>query len=274
MNTKKNAKKKFYKNIICKAKEADPNGWYQLIKRISNYDQGKSEVLQIDEISHLSDQEQVEEIAKSFNRPSQTYKALEKSDIDFPPFSPDQVPRYTTLEIKGFINKIKTNKSTIPGDIPAKILKKFSDIFCIPLTDIINTSIKTGFWPSRYKQELITPVAKVTPTGKMDQLRPISNLPVCDKIFESVISELVVKDMKKSVDPKQFGNQKDMSIQHYLVQMMHRILSCVDSSSQGEATAVLCSLVDWKSAYSYQCTMRKRRPLFFNLNCLPRRAAK
>ena len=64
-------KKKFYKNIICKAKEADPNGWYRLIKRITNYDQGKSEVLQIDEISHLSDQEQVEEIAKSFNRPSQ-----------------------------------------------------------------------------------------------------------------------------------------------------------------------------------------------------------
>ena len=94
MSTKKCKfeKKKFYKNIICKAKQADPNGWYRLIKRITNYDQGKTEVLQIDEISHLSDQEQVEEIAKSFNGPSQTYKALEKSDIDFPPFSPDQVP--------------------------------------------------------------------------------------------------------------------------------------------------------------------------------------
>ena len=219
MSTKKCKleKKKFDKNIICKAKEADPNSWYRLIKRITNYDQVKTVVLQIDEISHLSDKEQVEEVAKSFNSPSQTYKALEKSDIDFPPFSLDHVPRYTTGEIKGFINK--TNKLTIPGDIPAKILKKFSDIFCISLTDIINTSIKT-VWPSRYKQELITPVAKVTPTEKIDQVYPISNLPVCDKHFESVISELVVKDMKKSLYSKQFGNQRNLSIQHFFVQMI------------------------------------------------------
>ena len=34
---------------------------------------------------------------------------------------------------------------------------------------------------------------------------------------------------------------------------MPRLLSCVDSSSKGEATAVLCSFIDWKSAYSFQC---------------------
>ena len=59
--------------------------------------------------------------------------------------------------------------------------------------------------------------------------------------------------MKQSIDPKQFGNQKNMSIQHYLVQMMHRILSSVDSSTRGEAMAFLCSFIDWKSAYSFQC---------------------
>ena len=59
--------------------------------------------------------------------------------------------------------------------------------------------------------------------------------------------------MKQSIDPKQFGNQKNLSIQHYLVQMMHRILSSVDSSTKGEAMANLCSLIDWKSAYSFQC---------------------
>ena len=51
------------------------------------------EVLQNDDISHLSDKEQVEEIAKSFISPSQTYKELEKSGIDFAPFSPDHIPR-------------------------------------------------------------------------------------------------------------------------------------------------------------------------------------
>ena len=59
--------------------------------------------------------------------------------------------------------------------------------------------------------------------------------------------------MKQNIDSKQFGNQRNLSIQHYLVQMMPRLLSCVDSSSKGEATAVLCSFIDWKSAYSFQC---------------------
>ena len=59
--------------------------------------------------------------------------------------------------------------------------------------------------------------------------------------------------MKQHIDPKQFGNQRNLSIQHYLVQMMHRILSSVDGSSKGEATAVLCSFIDWKTAYSYHC---------------------
>ena len=64
-------KQKFYKNIICKAKEADPNSWYRLL----------NEDLQIEEIFHLSDKEQVEKIAQAFNAQSQTYKPLDKSDI-------------------------------------------------------------------------------------------------------------------------------------------------------------------------------------------------
>ena len=82
-------KQKFYKNIICKAKEADPNSWYRLL----------NEDLQIEEISHLSDKEQVETIAQAFNTPSQTYKPLEKSDINLPNFLPDEVPNYSSWEI-------------------------------------------------------------------------------------------------------------------------------------------------------------------------------
>ena len=141
-------KQKFYKNIICKAKEADPNSWYRLL----------NEDLQIEEIFHLSDKEQVEKIAQAFNAQSQTYKPLDKSDINLPNFLPDEVPNYSLWEIKYFITRIKTNKSTIHGDSPAKILKRFADIFCIPLSDIINTSILTCSWPIRYQKELLTPV--------------------------------------------------------------------------------------------------------------------
>jgi hypothetical protein len=62
-----------------------------------------------------------------------------------------------------------------------------------------------------------------------------------------------VEDMKLKMDSKQYGNQKGLGIQYYLVEMLHRILSSVDNNNKGEITAVLCLFVDWKSVYSNQC---------------------
>ena len=56
-----------------------------------------------------------------------------------------------------------------------------------------------------------------------------------------------------NLDPSQYGNQKNISIQHYLVRLLNRIVSNVDKNSKGEVNAVLCMFVDWKQAYSRQC---------------------
>ena len=59
--------------------------------------------------------------------------------------------------------------------------------------------------------------------------------------------------MKEKLDPTQYGNQKNKSIQHYLVHMMHRIVTSLDRNTKGEVNAVLATFIDWKSAYSRQC---------------------
>ena len=64
---------------------------------------------------------------------------------------------------------------------------------------------------------------------------------------------MVIDDMKAKLDPSQYGNQKHTSIQHYLVRLLHRVLTNVDRNSKGEINAVLCMFVDWKQAYSRQC---------------------
>ena len=71
--------------------------------------------------------------------------------------------------------------------------------------------------------------------------------------MEKIISEMVITDMQDNLDPSQFGNQKDLSIQHYLVRLLHRIISQVDRNSRGEVNAVICMFIDWKQAYSRQC---------------------
>ena len=86
----------------------------------------------------------------------------------------------------------------------------------------------------------------------MGMLRPISILFLFDKIMQIIISELIVDDMKSNLDPKQFGNRKHLSIQHYLIRMLHRVTTSLDNNSRGEVNAVLCMTVDLKQAYSRQ----------------------
>ena len=64
---------------------------------------------------------------------------------------------------------------------------------------------------------------------------------------------MVIHDIKNNLDPTQYGNQRKTSIQHYLVRMMHRIVTNLDRNTKGDVNAVLATFVDRKSAYSRQC---------------------
>ena len=58
--------------------------------------------------------------------------------------------------------------------------------------------------------------------------------------------------MAPSIDKSQYGNQKGLSIQHYLVNMVHRILKLLDTNNDSEKYAVIAKLVDWSKAFDRQ----------------------
>ena len=60
------------------------------------------------------------------------------------------------------------------------------------------------------------------------------------------------KYMNPKIDPSQFGNEKGLSIQHYLVKMVNRILTILDSNNEQEKYAVITMLVDWSKAFDRQ----------------------
>ena len=64
---------------------------------------------------------------------------------------------------------------------------------------------------------------------------------------------MMIKDMKKQIDPSQYANQEGLSINHYLVKVLDKVLKTVDSNSKKECVAVLATLVDWKQAFPRQC---------------------
>ena len=73
------------------------------------------------------------------------------------------------------------------------------------------------------------------------------------KITEKLISEFLVADMRAKWDKTQYGNEKKTGVQHYLLKLIHKILTVLDNNSKGEVLAVIASLYDWRQAFDLQC---------------------
>ena len=69
---------------------------------------------------------------------------------------------------------------------------------------------------------------------------------------DKIIGEFLIQDMAATRDKAQYGNEKNMSINHYLLKMLHRILTAVDRNSKTEAFAAIVNLVDWSQAFDRQ----------------------
>ena len=69
------------------------------------------------------------------------------------------------------------------------------------------------------------------------------------KVFEKLLSELIISDMKDKFATAQYGNQRENSIQQYLVKTIHRILTAVDNNARRYIFAVVVNIIDWNSAF-------------------------
>ena len=223
------------------------------LKKITSFDNDIQDKFFIEEINHLSDQEQAEEIALKFSSIQNEYQQLHEQDINIPSFSASEIPQFTINQVQYQLSQVKGNKSYIPGDLPPKIIKHFASYLAKPLTDIFNTSLCQGKYPRIYKREICTPIPKCYPVESTSQLRNISGLFTFDKIFEKLLSELILLDMGDKMDPSQYGNQKGVGIQHYLVKMIDKIKSSIDRKSAKENFAVLATYIDWENAFPRQC---------------------
>ena len=234
-------------------KLAKPGQWYACLKRMTSHDQHKAEQTNVAQINHLPAQEQAELIAEQFSSIQNEYDPISKDDIKIPAFTESEIPQFHPSQVWLALSRMATNKSTVPGDFPAKLIQHFAAYIAEPLTHIYNASMRRGEYPKIYKFEVCTPVQKVNMPESVSQLRNISGLLNFDKIYEKLIAQMMIADMELKMDPSQYGNSKGVSIQHYLIQMVHRILTVLDNNSRRDTFAVIASLIDWNNAFPRQC---------------------
>ena len=246
-------KESYYENVIDDLKTSNVSAWYSKIKKMSQIDSKDQGTVQVHEIMHLSSSAQAETIADTIAKISNEYKPLQTGDIDLKSFeSSAMYPLFEPFEIHNRISKMKMKKSTILGDIPWRVIKEFSAEIAEPLANIFNSCTIEGIWPSMWKHEIVTPIPKVYPPQSTDDLRRISGTKNLSKIYESLLSDTIISDISGQIDPSQFGNEKGLSTTHYLVKMIHKILTTLDRNNSEEKYAVIAQLVDWSKAFDRQ----------------------
>ncbi|XP_045773470.1 uncharacterized protein LOC123872917 isoform X2 [Maniola jurtina] len=141
------------------------------------------------------------------------------------------VQNFSPQQVKRGITKLKPNSSVGPDEIPPSILKK-SNYFVLPLFHIFNLSLKSGTYPSQWKLSRVTPIPKTGNTVAVEDFRPIAILSTPAKVFESILHEIIYKQVNVFLSDEQHGFRSKRSVNSNLLTLVDYISECLDRGGQ------------------------------------------
>ena len=104
----------------------------------------------VESINHLPVKEQAEKLADDMSAVWNEYDRLKTNDIVRQYFIEEDIPVISVTSVESLLKQLKTNNSTPIDDIPPKIMKDFAAHISIPLTKLINSSIREGIYMARH----------------------------------------------------------------------------------------------------------------------------
>ena len=113
------------------------------------------------------------------------------------------------VEVLKICREIDTNKSSAIPNISCKVLK---DTF-IGQIHLLKQIFETGIFPDEWKKANITPLQKDGNVHSVNNLRPVSLLPLPSKIVEKIIHDRMMHHLETNLylDVKQGGFRKNNS---------------------------------------------------------------
>ena len=149
-------------------------------------------------------------------------------------------------DILKIICALQVGKSSGHDEISAKILKWCLPYIIAPLVSIFNALMKLGSYPDVFKLAKVTALFKGGIESEADNYRPISVLPILNKVFEKVIHNQLIDflSLHNVLSNQQFGFRRKHSTSH-AVSCLHEKL--IANFEKGEMSAVL--FIDLKSAF-------------------------
>ena len=121
-------------------------------------------------------------------------------------------------DIKTVIQDLKNNKS-VGGKKTIQILKE-SEFTFETLTNCINKSIETGYFPNSLKEANITPIFKKDDPLDKSNYQPVSILPLISKVFERLIYNQLSEYTEIFLNHILCGFRNAHSTQHALFKLL------------------------------------------------------
>ena len=248
----------YLEKAVRSLKEDDPGRAYRCLKKMAaqpgDYlDEGSFTLLSHSE-DNLSPEQSIEKIAQHFAKISQEFQPLNydllpkdvQTKLD-QPIIESELPIVADHDVYEKICKQKKPRSSVPGDVPRRIVQEFAPEFATPAGIIFRNITKTGHWPKPWRTEYGTPLQKETNPVSEDQLRIISLTSFFSKVYEQYVMIWLLKYVGKQMDWGQYGGTKGSSISHYMIDLVNFILYNQDLNIPH---AVLAVMIDFAKAFN------------------------
>ena len=145
-----------------------------------------------------------------------------------------------------FIKKMKPKTSFGEDLVSNKVLQFVAPTILKPLNHLINLSLKTGFFPQKFKVAKIVPIHKDSDRHEFNNYRPISLLSSFSRLLESIVSYQLTAfaDAYNIFYQHQYGFRAKHSVVHPLLQFSEKILQALS-----EGNINISIFVDLKKAF-------------------------
>lgn len=163
--------------------------------------------------------------------------------------------RVETDDIVQALRKLKPKRSFGADGIPAFVVKGCSDLFVPILHHLFNLSLRTGVFPTIWKEAIVVPVHKSGSVTTAGNYRPVSMLCSFSKVFEIVIHSRLFAYVRNKLCSAQHGFITGKSVETNLVEYLTQCVPYV--MERGQVDTVYFDLTKAFDRVSHRLLLHK-----------------
>jgi len=149
-------------------------------------------------------------------------------------------------EVRLIIKSLDSKKAVDIYGFPISVIKDLTNVISLPLAHIVNSSLANGIFPDMLKLAKVIPLFKGGDQCSPNNYRPISILPIFDKVIEKLMHSRLISFLNKhnTLNSSQYGFQKKRSTTQAILDMLSHV-----SNATTDKSPSCCIFLDLAKAF-------------------------